>query len=130
MARLVSVRFEVRHPWDESRRELLFVQDFMWILRATQERSFPALTTIDLHIYARSCPNIMLCSTEGCSLFCEGDGPSGLDWSRWCRLVLGRALLLNVFIYSPEVEPHRLRTAVLNQLSFLGPRLTIHIYDY
>ncbi|KAI5891523.1 uncharacterized protein SCHCODRAFT_01096993 [Schizophyllum commune H4-8] len=50
MARLSSVRFEIRHPWDDSRRELSFVQDFMWIMRSTQERSFPALTTIDLHV--------------------------------------------------------------------------------
>ena len=129
MARLLSVRFEVRHPGDDSRRELSFVQDFMWILRATQERTFPALTTIDLHVYAKSCPTIMLCSDHACALFCERDGPSDVDWSRWCHLALGSTLLLNIFIHSPEVESNRLRTAVMNQLSFLGSRLNIHIYD-
>ena len=127
MTRLQSVRFEVRHPWDDSRRELSFAQDFMWIMRATQERSFPALTTVDLHVYAKSCSTTMLCGGEPCALFCEREGSSEVDWVRWCHLVVGRTLLLNIFIYSPEVDRVRLRFAVSKQLSFLGSRLTIHI---
>ena len=88
---------------------------------------FPALATIDLHVYARLCSSIMLCSAEPCALSCEGDGPSDIDWSRWCRLVLGRTLFLSITLYSPEVDAARLQQAVFNRLSFLRSRLQVRV---